>query len=713
MQLELIYNSIDGLVRKSSLSLVDLAGSERIAKTGAEGQRLKEAQKINQSLTTLGMVIMALTTSGSKHIPFRNSKLTLILKDSLGGSSKTTLLCTASRLKKHSEESIQTLYFASRAKIIKNSTKKNVILNAGELQYIANGLKKEVMILRGIMKKNGFMWRNIEDKKILGFIGNDEFLKDDGNYNTGNDESENNNLEDKNEKKEEKKSNVVKKTIVNCNDVEIKNMKINMDTEKVLLQRIIDELNERIDNKDKENINLKKKIEEYIFQIGQCENLYQEKKALENELEEQKRIFNQKDGEFNKINSELSLIEIENENLNNQIQEQENSLNNNIEQYGNEIQILKKENSDKNNLLKELEIKVKNEEENRKKIEIDFKKKEENWNNELKLFKENLEKLNMLLNDKIIEKNILNENEKKHSEKLLSLREINSQTISENEKLKRNLLNISIENNNEINKMKNNYDKIIDEDKISLNIKETKIKDYETQIKFINSQIESQDERLEIINKIAENQKKEIEENSKKANIDNEKLINENKELNLSMKNQEEQISKLEKENKQLNQKLLELEKQMQIIKQTKSNVQNKNQISNNLITNNNTHNSKKTENTQISKNAFGIVLKKINKNENSIDFLGEAIKQAKSNSKLLLELNKNRLDLLSDLKQNIDYDSPKTVSSVSLNEEDIPQLDFANGNNEEIFKKAEDILIEKELQRKVQKELRMSTMNK
>jgi hypothetical protein len=409
----------------------------------------------------------------------------------------------------------------------------------------------------------------------------------------------------------------------------------------------------------------------------------------------------------------LRLIEIENKNLKNQKQEQENSLNNNIEQYGNEIQILKKENSDKNNLLKELEIKVKNEEENRNKIEIDFKKKEENWNNELKLFKENLEKLNMLLNDKIIEKNILNENEKKHSEKLLSLREINSQTISENEKLKRNLLNISIENNNEINKMKNNYDKRIDEDKISLNIKETKIKDYETQIKFINSQIESQNERLEIINKIAENQKKEIEENSKKANIDNEKLINENKELNLSMKNQEEQISKLEKENKQLNQKLLELEKQMQIIKQTKSNVQNKNQISNNLITNNNTHNSKKTENTQISKNAFGIVLKKINKNENSIDFLGEAIKQAKSNSKLLLELNKNRLDLLSDLKQNIDYDSPKTVSSVSLNEEDIPQLDFANGNNEEIFKKAEDILIEKELQRKVQKELRMSTMNK
>ena len=178
LQLELIYNSIDGLVRKSHLSLVDLAGSERIAKTGAEGQRLKEAQKINQSLTTLGMVIMSLTTPGCKHIPFRNSKLTLILKDSLGGSSKTTLLCTASRLKRHSEESIQTLYFASRAKTIKNNAKKNIILSAGELQYLANGLKKEIMLLRGQIKNVGYQWRLIEDKKILSFCNNEEFLND-------------------------------------------------------------------------------------------------------------------------------------------------------------------------------------------------------------------------------------------------------------------------------------------------------------------------------------------------------------------------------------------------------------------------------------------------------------------------------------------------------------------------------------------------------
>ena len=270
LQLELIYNSIDGLVRKSHLSLVDLAGSERIAKTGAEGQRLKEAQKINQSLTTLGMVIMSLTTPGCKHIPFRNSKLTLILKDSLGGSSKTTLLCTASRLKRHTEESIQTLYFASRAKTIKNNAKKNIILSAGELQYLANGLKKEIMLLRGQLKTAGYQWRLIEDKKILSFCNNDEFLNDPNNpvsviekkeesINKEIKEEPNEN-EEKNEKEEKKENKEVKiikdEKEIKEKDEMIELLKTNMKTERELLQLIIDELNEKLDKKEKENMQL-------------------------------------------------------------------------------------------------------------------------------------------------------------------------------------------------------------------------------------------------------------------------------------------------------------------------------------------------------------------------------------------------------------------------------------------------------------------------
>ena len=333
LQLELIYNSIDGLVRKSHLSLVDLAGSERIAKTGAEGQRLKEAQKINQSLTTLGMVIMSLTTPGSKHIPFRNSKLTLILKDSLGGSSKTTLLCTASRLKRHSEESIQTLYFASRAKTIKNNAKKNIILSAGELQYLANGLKKEIMLLRGQIKNIGYQWRLIEDKKILSFCNNDEFLNDPNspvavldkkessntndtitaninnqnassntnaynNQENSNSQKEekttinnNNNTQNnvKNEKEEKKEKQIQNNSNSNISKTNNKNevdderdeedkdalidlLKVNMKTERELLQLIIDELNEKLDKKEKENMELLKTIDQLNKTIKNLNN---------------------------------------------------------------------------------------------------------------------------------------------------------------------------------------------------------------------------------------------------------------------------------------------------------------------------------------------------------------------------------------------------------------------------------------------------------
>ena len=88
--------------------MVDLAGSERIAKTGATGKTLEEAKKINLSLSTLGLCIKSLTENKG-HIPFRDSKLTFFLKESLGGNSKTALICTASKLSLHEEESLQTL----------------------------------------------------------------------------------------------------------------------------------------------------------------------------------------------------------------------------------------------------------------------------------------------------------------------------------------------------------------------------------------------------------------------------------------------------------------------------------------------------------------------------------------------------------------------------------------------------------------------------
>eukprot|EP00927_Polykrikos_kofoidii_P055324 TRINITY_DN49593_c0_g1_i1.p1 TRINITY_DN49593_c0_g1~~TRINITY_DN49593_c0_g1_i1.p1 ORF type:complete len:909 (-),score=184.57 TRINITY_DN49593_c0_g1_i1:136-2862(-) len=106
---------------------VDLAGSERQKKTEAVGDRLKEGIGINQSLTTLGRVIAELTKPGSSSsVPaFRDSKLTLILKDALMGNSRTELLACVSPSKSNIEETISTLEFASRCKLIKTSAKKN------------------------------------------------------------------------------------------------------------------------------------------------------------------------------------------------------------------------------------------------------------------------------------------------------------------------------------------------------------------------------------------------------------------------------------------------------------------------------------------------------------------------------------------------------------------------------------------------------------
>lgn len=109
-----------GHIRAGKLNLVDLAGSERQSKTGAEGKRLKEATKINMSLSALGNVISALVAGKGKHIPYRDSKLTRLLQDSLGGNTKTVMIACISPSTDSYDETLSTLRYANRAKNIKN-----------------------------------------------------------------------------------------------------------------------------------------------------------------------------------------------------------------------------------------------------------------------------------------------------------------------------------------------------------------------------------------------------------------------------------------------------------------------------------------------------------------------------------------------------------------------------------------------------------------
>eukprot|EP00041_Stephanoeca_diplocostata_P030025 m.898985 g.898985 ORF g.898985 m.898985 type:complete len:797 (+) comp23676_c0_seq11:175-2565(+) len=113
-------------IRVGKLNLVDLAGSERQKKTQAEGQRLQEGIKINLSLSCLGNVINGLVEGkGRGHIPYRNSQLTRLLQDSLGGNSKTVMIANIGPADYNADETINTLRYANRAKNIKNKPKIN------------------------------------------------------------------------------------------------------------------------------------------------------------------------------------------------------------------------------------------------------------------------------------------------------------------------------------------------------------------------------------------------------------------------------------------------------------------------------------------------------------------------------------------------------------------------------------------------------------
>ncbi|KAK3391011.1 P-loop containing nucleoside triphosphate hydrolase protein [Podospora didyma] len=133
-----------GSAKSGQLFLVDLAGSEKVGKTGASGQTLEEAKKINKSLSALGMVINSLTDGKSSHIPYRDSKLTRILQESLGGNSRTTLIINCSPSSYNDSETLSTLRFGMRAKSIKNKAKVNAELSPVELKAMLAKAKTQV-----------------------------------------------------------------------------------------------------------------------------------------------------------------------------------------------------------------------------------------------------------------------------------------------------------------------------------------------------------------------------------------------------------------------------------------------------------------------------------------------------------------------------------------------------------------------------------------
>ncbi|CAN7000878.1 unnamed protein product [Brassica rapa subsp. trilocularis] len=142
--------------RFARLNLVDLAGSERQKSSGAEGDRLKEAANINKSLSTLGLVIMSLVDLAHgkhRHVPYRDSRLTFLLQDSLGGNSKTMIIANVSPSLCSTNETLSTLKFAQRAKLIQNNAKVNEDAS-GDVTALQQEIRKLKVQLFSLMKNH-------------------------------------------------------------------------------------------------------------------------------------------------------------------------------------------------------------------------------------------------------------------------------------------------------------------------------------------------------------------------------------------------------------------------------------------------------------------------------------------------------------------------------------------------------------------------------
>lgn len=154
------------LVKVGKLNLIDLAGSERQSKTGATAERLKEASKINRALSSLGNVISALAEK-SPHVPYRDSKLTRLLQDSLGGNSKTIMIANIGPSEFNYNETLTTLRYAHRAKAIENKPVKNEDPQDTKLREYQNEIAELRKLISERQKREKTVHREKKAKKKI------------------------------------------------------------------------------------------------------------------------------------------------------------------------------------------------------------------------------------------------------------------------------------------------------------------------------------------------------------------------------------------------------------------------------------------------------------------------------------------------------------------------------------------------------------------
>ncbi len=383
-----ISKNIERIITRSHLYLVDLAGSERVKKTNAREMRLEEAKKINYSLLVLGNCISALIDPKKSHISYRDSKLTRLLQESLGGNAKTSLIVTVSPSSYNTEETISSLNFAMRAMKVQN---KPIINKSIDYQALSIKLQEDLdklndkysllkieydKVLSELEKfKSGEMY--IDMQKKLSSLSNDtstegSFRKKSKNENNKSDNDKSISMENDDYFKEQlKKLESFYENLIKNKSKEFENILQKVDGIIYEKENQIETLNEQVSNLTQVN---KEQSENITDLMKEREDLQKSvldltTKIEQNELNSDKnknKSNTDYQNEINKLNNTIASLEnkiIEYEEMNyfplNLKEKIENDINSNINNLQNEINKLVQ---DKNNYIIKIsqnEIKIK------------------------------------------------------------------------------------------------------------------------------------------------------------------------------------------------------------------------------------------------------------------------------------------------------------------------------------------------------------------
>lgn len=438
---------IDGETKykMGKLNLVDLAGSERQDKTGATGERLKEATKINLSLSILGNVISALVTGKGGFVPYRESKLTMLLSDSLGGNTKTVMIANIGPADYNYDESINTLWYAARAKKIKNKPiinedPKDALLRSYQ-EEIENmkkqlaALGKGVMPTKQITDSNGKVIQ-VEDTQAVKKL--EEQLEQDKDLFKKQKEEEIKNINLQKNLAEEEKVKLLDKI-----EREKEEFKKNKEDAKKLLNKYKD-MKGKVLNSNEVHVKVKKQEEEIKKTKEELEAKKLEEERLRKELEEKsktklqiKEKYKDVQANIDDLNEKIQLVRDTIDNLKIENKENIEKLQSDLLSLQDYNKVLTIENKKKEFIIKHFIP----ESEKKRLIEcIDYDEKEENhFINRKKAIKNNYKNNRQIIN-KMMKNQVTQfdeaylkfENEKTEGESLVNLNfEFSDKLVSE------------------------------------------------------------------------------------------------------------------------------------------------------------------------------------------------------------------------------------------------------------------------------------------